>query len=287
MRHASEVFKEGHLMFAKRMIKKTWPQLENKEFDVKEIMETCPKCEQDTMHGLEVLVEGKDEWRRVPQPRKQCKDCENKELQQRAKGAHKAHRSKRFWKPNPELENATFATFEPQDQAQVQALNTAAQYVKDFKNGDRYNLVLRGPYGAGKSHLAKSIGESMKAAGYSVGFLTEADLFTMIKNTYNRESGITEEQLLNKIHGDGDKEPGLDLFILDELGAETATDWEKGKIISFVNSRQGLNTIYTTNEADGSLERLFTGRVVSRLNSNTKFEEVETDIDMRKDKRRG
>lgn len=287
MEHVSKQFKEGHLMFAKRMIKKTWPQLENKAFEVRQKMQTCPKCGQDTMHGLEVLVEGHNEWRTVPQSLAQCKECENRELQQRAKQAHKAHRSKRFWKPNAELAGASFDTFEPQDEAQVQALKTSAQYVKDFKNGDRYNLVFRGPYGAGKSHLSKSIGESLRADGYTVGFITEAELLNMIKNTYNRESGITEEQLLNKINGDSDREPGLDLFILDELGAETATDWEKSKVISIVNSRQGLHTIYTTNEDDDSLARLFTGRVVSRLNSNTKFEEVETAIDMRKDKRRG
>lgn len=71
----------------------------------------------------------------------------------------------------------------------------------------QYNLVLLGPPGVGKTHLAIGMGLEVIDQGYHVMFLPMGELMSILKtNDYTRKSQIT----LNRIKQ-------ADLAIIDDL----------------------------------------------------------------------
>ncbi|MGO5012795.1 ATP-binding protein [Niallia sp. Sow4_A1] len=138
---------------------------------------------------------------------------------------------------------------------------------------DRYNLLIQGNPGTGKTHLCVAIARTLKEKGFIVGFLTTGQLLSKIKSTYNKASIITEENIFKDLKK-------LDLLILDDLGAEASggnDDWRKSIIFEIVESRSGKPTIYTSNLTDQDLPMVVGERVFSRLYDNTKFIDLFTE----------
>lgn len=61
--------------------------------------------------------------------------------------------------------------------------------------------------------------------------------------------------------------PGLDLLILDEIGAQLGTDWERLMLFKIINERykQVLPTILISNLDRGQLSDYLGARIVDRM----------------------
>ncbi|AIE59087.1 hypothetical protein MGA3_10955 [Bacillus methanolicus MGA3] len=170
-------------------------------------------------------------------------DCEAlkivKEEQQEAKKA----RLKRIFEENsfinPSLKEATFENFESNEFRQ--ALQKAKRYVEEFDLKNPKNLFFQGSFGTGKSHLSMSIAKALTEKGYTTIFISTPKLLTKIRNTYNKESGISEEQIINAI-------ADADLVVFDDIGAEgEISGWGMQKLFEVIDQRAGKHNIYTTN----------------------------------------
>lgn len=210
--------------------------------------------------------------------------------------AHKRTKSDRatsqFWIVPPELEHETLMTYKPEDQIQADALEVALKYYKDFNAGDYYNLVFRGTYGGGKSHLLKGIADMIKKmtkkdkngdmVPYTVGFMEFDKLLAMIKGTWGRREGQTEMEIMKMA-------VELDFLVIDDLGTESG-EWAGKMLFGIINGRLGKPTVYSTNfmNMNDLAERFGVngGKIISRLHSNTKIVDVITS-DMRLKKQRG
>lgn len=156
---------------------------------------------------------------------------------------------------NPALQKATFENFEPGEFKE--AYDKAKQYVEEFDINKPKNLLFTGSFGTGKSHLSVSIAKALTQKGYTAIFISTPKLLTKIRNTYNQQSELTEEDILRALRE-------ADLVVFDDIGAEgEITGWGMQKIFEVIDSRAGKHNIFTTNltsnelSASKDLQRIF------------------------------
>lgn len=100
-------------------------------------------------------------------------------------------------------------------------------------------LILGGPVGCGKTHLAIAYGVQAVNQGKTVLFVTMPELLRMMKNDISLCRGA--ETL--------DKAKSVDVLILDDAGIERGTDWGNEQLYMVVDHRygHGLPIVLTTN----------------------------------------
>ena len=125
-----------------------------------------------------------------------------------------------------------------------EAFKIAVDYIKQF---DKYSaqgkgLYLEGTCGTGKTHLAVAIALKLISKGVPVICKTSIDILGDIKRCYERNSEVTEEEVLEAYKT-------VDLLIIDDLGKEQVTEWSVPVLYSILNERYEalLPTIITTN----------------------------------------
>lgn len=153
------------------------------------------------------------------------------------------------------LESATLNTWKPDDAGPVRAVREWSQQQWPM---NRMILLLSGPPGRGKSHLAAA---AVKAVwdrhGKRGRFWVVPELLDRIRATYSEE---TRRETVEAVHGELLRTPVL---VLDDLGTEKATDWAGEQVFKIIDQRyrEGLPLIVTTNLEVGALD----ARLYSRL----------------------
>jgi DNA replication protein DnaC len=104
-------------------------------------------------------------------------------------------------------------------------------------------LVLAGPNGCGKTHLAVSVAKEQLSQGAAVLFLVVADLLDHLRSAFASTAAIPYDELFQQIRD-------VELLVLDDLGAENGTGWAQEKLFQLLNYRYNakLATVITTNQ---------------------------------------
>ena len=139
-------------------------------------------------------------------------------------------------------------------------------YLKKYSKVTPLNdLLLYGNVGSGKTHLAVSLIAQFIEDGRitpknECRFLPASEYLFEIKSTYNSESVQTEDNVL-------DKYSNVDLLILDDLGAESVSEWAVDRIRLLVDRRyRNLKPIIvTSNLTPEMIESKIDPRVSSRF----------------------
>ena len=102
-------------------------------------------------------------------------------------------------------------------------------------------LVLTGPVGCGKTHLAASIANYRLQQGQPAVFVVVPDLLDHLRSSFAPESPMTYDVLFDSIKN-------APLLILDDLGAQSTTPWALEKLFQLINHRYNgrLPTVITT-----------------------------------------
>ena len=161
--------------------------------------------------------------------------------------------------PKEMLERMTFETFnvrrlgihlDGQD-----SLKRAHYVASTFAMHPKGWLLINGPPGSGKTHLAVAVVERCIKNGHPALFTFVPDLLDHLRAAFSQNSPMNYSQLFEQIKS-------VPMLILDGLGAESSTSWSKEKLLQIIVHRHNarLPTIITTHlkmqEMRGSHPRL-------------------------------
>jgi DNA replication protein DnaC len=186
-----------------------------------------------------------------------------------------------YFNPPRRLARASFDNYMPKNKQQSAALESCKNYTLDMLMSGT-GLFLFGPWGTGKSHLT--------VATVRAQMEVDPDLFGVRR----QDTGIydpTQEEyrgiycsffpvvdLLDAMrpgseakqrHGEWlfHRAKMDDLVVLDDIGAEKATDWVAERLYAIVDVRYRMKraTIFTSNCSEKQLQDQLGGRIVSRI----------------------
>lgn len=146
---------------------------------------------------------------------------------------------------------------------QVQALEFAKGYARDFERvrASGRGAIFLGNVGTGKTHLAVAIGmHAMRRHGASVLFMSVQRAVRSIKDTWARGSAITETQAVAVL-------TYPDLLILDEVGVQFGSDYERQVLFDVLNERYERRkpTLFLSNKTQDEVGAALGERVMDRL----------------------
>lgn len=203
--------------------------------------------------------------------------CEDKELAMQAVRNHQAMLDRKARDMfdsnsliNKALQKATFENYQPSTADLAKSKRTIQEFVQTFDPDESRNLLLKGSYGTGKSHLSVAAVKVLLDRGYTCLFLSVPKLLTKIKNTYNRDAKWSEGDIMDYIQR-------VDLLVLDDVGTEYTNlrndqdNWTQSKLFEIMDSRSGRHTIYTTNLGSAELENKINSRNFSRMMEDTEI----------------
>jgi len=140
------------------------------------------------------------------------------------------------------------------------------------------NILLFGPPGVGKSHLAAALGHAMVDAGYRVLFTRTTDLVQQLQTARQELKLATAIEKLDKYH----------LLVLDDLSYVQKSQAETSVIFELISARyERRSLLITANQPFGAWDAIFpdpamTVAAIDRLVHHSIILEMNTDSYRRK-----
>jgi DNA replication protein DnaC len=206
-------------------------------------VELCPECVED--------------WKREEAERVQAIRQEQRDRKIQANYQRVSERYPRMW-------DWSFDSY-PDDAAGKAAAETANRWLGGFVNCDTLNLLIYGPVGTGKTGLAwATMLAYLEDSGPEVDFVNVRQLLADARRSFSDPNAADPLEGLATV----------DLLVLDDLGAERATDWALETVATLIEERyqRQLGTIVTANYSPSELvarlghqDPIIGQRIVSRL----------------------
>jgi DNA replication protein DnaC len=157
----------------------------------------------------------------------------------------------------------SFENFVATDAAQTKALDFCKRYADQFHDviATGRSAIFIGKPGTGKTHLAAAIGlHVMRQQNRTVLFTTVMRAIRRVKDSWDRGSSESESQVIQTF-------VAADLLILDEVGVQFGTEFEKNILFDVINERYEKRkpTILMSNLPVSDVTAYLGERVIDRI----------------------
>lgn len=147
----------------------------------------------------------------------------------------------------------------PEQKAALGFCKEYAQDIIDGKNTGR-NAIFSGSIGTGKTHLAIGVALKIIRSSHTASFVTVQRLIRRIKDSWRKDSTESESQII-KVFAE------VDLLILDEIGVQFGSEFEKNILFEILNERYeaGRSTLLLTNLTVEQVRAFLGDRIFDRM----------------------
>ncbi|MPZ49860.1 MAG: AAA family ATPase [Dehalococcoidia bacterium] len=139
------------------------------------------------------------------------------------------------------------------------SLENAYRQAMAFAESPENWLLIFGPNGCGKTHLAAAIANRCRDRGERPVFFVVADLLDYLRHLMDRDSGPSFLDGFNQLRN-------APLLILDDLGAQSDVSWVRDRLFQLINHRYAarLPTVFTV--SFDAMGKQLEERIMARLN---------------------
>lgn len=166
------------------------------------------------------------------------------------------------------FQNRTIASFVADTDAKRHAQTMARDYIEQFDANLRRGagMVFVGLPGTGKSHLAAAILLALVDV-HQVKYTTCMGLIRMVRDTWRRDSEVSERVVLNLLCEQ------VDVLVIDEVGVQYGTDGEQTVLFEVLDRRySGMRpTILLTNQDKEGFKAFVGDRAFDRLRETSRW----------------
>ncbi|HEX6291672.1 MAG TPA: ATP-binding protein, partial [Herpetosiphonaceae bacterium] len=136
------------------------------------------------------------------------------------------------------------------------ALQVALRVAQEYAAEPAGWLVLTGPSGTGKSHLAAAITSAILDRNEGALWVFVPDFLDHLRTTFSPQSDISYDDLFSTVRD-------APVLVLDDLGAQSSSPWAEEKLYQILAHRYDARrpTVITTNKLLDSFE----GRIRARI----------------------
>jgi len=236
------------------------------EVSNQEVVEESRNCKTHGEYIVKLIKNGERKFgnTRCPSCVRWLEDVQKQRNEEQRLQQIEAYRLSRHDKSQIPLrfKNRRLDNYVVENEGQARALGICRSYAESWPkvSKDGTGLIFSGKAGSGKTHLACSIAHEVIEQGGNVQFATVAEVMRKIKSSFSKDAETTEQEHIDHFSN-------MQLLILDEVGMDYGTDFNKALIFEILNNRYEnmLPTILLTNLDAPALVEYMGERLVDRM----------------------